>query len=535
MRRLGVGVTLGFALAFGVLGALPGAASPAWAQARAPLEFAPDEVTHPDAGTPPPAATAPTAMPQEEDREAAPITRDAARPAPVAAPPPVAPPKPVASPPPPKPTRPKKQHVDKAPPPAVAEPPAPVVPPRVTLHVWEPERTNRFDAEETIEAAMGEVLSADTRLRFTPEALLLSPPDAADKALNEADQALNDGKQAATEMDLDKARPLLEGALKTYQRYLPQLAARVGGTAPMRDGFIELAKLRFFEGNVDGAKDALRYVFVLDGSVRWNKVLFPAQMKKLVVEARLLYDTLGTGRLTIDSDPPGATVWLDGVKLPDRTPTQPVDAPNGPNFISYARRGYAPVTQAFEVSGGGDALHPLASLSRYPNNPLAPIDRARATIDDSPTPPSLKEACGKLGVDVLVVVRTSRAGDKDDEQPEILTAYLYDARPARVINRLEMKVEGDLPATARVLARDLFHGVRLDGVWQPPKGPQKPKWHQRLWVDMKDDWGKFRGWKGFWYVVGGVAGAAVIGTVAGVAAYANQRQVASDVVLLGGH
>jgi PEGA domain-containing protein len=524
--RLGVGVTLGVALA-----------TAAWAQERPAMEFAPEEVSRPDAGVAPPSTEAPP--PQDEDREAAPISRDAKKasaaapttpnPAAVTAPAP----KP-APPPAPKPEKPKQRRAQKSSPPP-ADPPPPAVPPRVTLHVWEPEKATRFDPEEVIEGAMGEVLTADARLRFAPMASLLIPPDAAQKALDEADRALNDAKQAAAEMDLDKAKPLLETALKAYQKWLPQLAARVGGTAPMRDGFIELAKLRFFEGNQDGAKDALRYVFVLDGSVRFNKALFPPQMKKLVVEARLLYDTLGTGRLSIDSDPPGAVVWLDGLKLPDRTPTQPVDAPNGPNFISYARRGYAPMTQAFEVNGGGDEAHPLASLSRHPNNPLAPIDRARTAIEESPTPPSLKEACGRLGVDMLVVVRTSRPGEKDDEQPEIVTAYLYDARPARVINRLEMKVEGDLPATARVMARELFHGVRLDGVWAPPKAPEKPKWHQRLWVEMKDDWGKFRTWKGFWYVVGGVAGAAVIGTVVGAAVYGTQRNVASDIVLLGGH
>ncbi|HWE27116.1 MAG TPA: hypothetical protein VHB97_03895, partial [Polyangia bacterium] len=124
--------------------------------------------------------------------------------------------------------------------------------------------------------------------------------------------------------------------------------------------------------------------------------------------------------------------------------------------------------------------------------------------------------------------------EHDDVEPQILTAYLYDARPARVINRVEMKVEGDLPATARVLTEELFHGVRLDGVWQPPRAPERPKWYRRLLVDMKDDFGRFRAWKGFWYVVGGVAGAVVIGTVVG-ATVAHQRSVAADTILLGGN
>lgn len=522
--RLGVGVTLVLALV-----------TASWAQERAtPMEFPPDDV-RPDAGAPAATETPPPA--QEEDREAAPITKGASKPEPpkpaaVAAPAPV---KPAPPPPPPKQKaeKPKKEHAQKAPPPPT-EPPPPAVPPHVTLHVWEPERSIRFEPEEAIEAAMGEVLAADPRLRFRTLDLILSPPDVADRALAEADKALADAKQAYADMDLDTAKSLLEAALKGYQKFLPALATRTDTVTPMRDGFVLLANVRFFEGNQDGAKDALRYVFALDGSVRWNKAMFPQQMKKLVVEARLLYETLGSGRLTIDSDPQGASVWLNGIKLPDKTPSQPVDAPNGPNFISYARRGWAPMTQAFVVDGSGADSRALATLSRYPHNPMAPIDQARAKIDDSPAPAALKEACAKLGVDMLVLVKTSRAGDKDDAPPEILTGYLYDARPARIINRIEKKVEGDLGATARVLTEELFHGVRLDGVWAPPKAPEKPKWHQRLWAGMKDDWGKFRHWKYFWYTVGGVAGAVVIGTVVG-ATVSHQRSIAADTILLGGN
>jgi hypothetical protein len=534
--RLGVGVTLSVALAMS-----------AWAQERPPMEFAPEEVTRADAGAPPtetPPSDATQAAPQEEDREAAPLgkgappEKKAPPPEKKSAPPAAAVAPPLAKPAPaPKPEKPKKQHAQKAatPPPPPAEPPPPAVPPRVTLHVWEPEKANRFEPEETIEAAMGEVLAADARLRFLPLGAIVAPSDTAFQALAGADKALADAKQAYADMDLEKAKPLIETALKTYQKFMPEMAARPDGIAPMRDGFIALANVRFFEGNQDGARDALRYVFVLDGSIRYKKELFPAQMKKLVVEARLLYETLATGRLVIDSDPQGAIVWLNGIKLPDRTPTQPIDAPNGPNFLSYARRGYAPMTQAFAVAGGGEESRALATLARPPKNPLAPIDRARAKVDDSPVVPSLKEGCAQLGVDMIVLVRTSRAGERDDEQPQILTAYLYDARAGRVINRLEMKVEGDLPATARVMARELLHGVRLDGVWEPPRVAQKPKWNQRLWAGAKDDWGRFRRWKGFWYVVGGVAGAVVVGAVVGGAVGAHQRSVASDIILLGGN
>src|SRR5262249_49078542 len=150
--RLGVGVTLAVALA-----------TASWAQdrpAKAPLEFAPDDV-RPDGGAKETAQeTAPAPAQQEEDREAAPITKRAGKPAaskPAPKPAVVAAPPPKPAPAPAKPEKAKKQVAQKAPPPPT-EPPPPVVPPHVTLHVWEPERTNRFAPEEAIESAMGEVL-----------------------------------------------------------------------------------------------------------------------------------------------------------------------------------------------------------------------------------------------------------------------------------------------------------------------------------------------------------------------------------------
>ena len=148
--RLGVGVTLSVALV-----------TAAWAQDRSqPLQFAPEDVSSADLGAPPDAAPAP----QEEDREAAPITRDAPpKKAPPPAPAPTAKSEAQKPAPPPKPEKPKKQRAQKS---APSAPSPPAVPPRVTLHVWEPEKANRFDPEETIEAAMGEVLAADSRLKF---------------------------------------------------------------------------------------------------------------------------------------------------------------------------------------------------------------------------------------------------------------------------------------------------------------------------------------------------------------------------------
>ena len=222
----------------------------------------------------------------------------------------------------------------RATPPPSTEPPPPAVPPHVTLHVWEPEKATRFDAEEAIESAMGEVLAADPRLHFRALRTLLSPPEVADQALAAADKALADAKQAyARWISTRPGRSSRRRSRATRSTCPSWRRARVGDADARRLRL--LANVRFFEGNADGAQGraplCLRARRV--GPLEHHDV--PPQMKKLVVEARLLYETLGTGRLAIDSDPQGASVWLNGIKLPDRTPTQPIDAPNGPNFISF--------------------------------------------------------------------------------------------------------------------------------------------------------------------------------------------------------
>ena len=405
----------------------------------------------------------------------------------------------------------------------------------MTLHVWEPEKATRFDAEETIESAMGEVLGADTRLRFTALGTLLSPPDVADKALVEADHALADARQAYDAMDLDKAKGLLETALKAYQKFLPELATRSESIAPMRDGFLLLANVRFFEGNADGARDALRYVFALDGTVRWKPGLFPPQMKKLVVEARLLYETLGTGRLDhrlrsarrAHLAQRGQAARSHAVAADRRAQRAQLHQLRAP-WLGADDAGVRGRRRRRGVARAGHAVAAAAQPAR------AHRSRARRRRRDAKAAVAEGGVRRPRGRHVGAGARPRAPAVRDDGEPQILTAYLYDARAGRIINRLEMKVEGDLPATARVLARDLVHGVRLDGVWEPPRAAPKPKWHQRLWSDAKDDWGRFHRWKGFWYVVGGVGVAVVVGTVVG-ATVSHQRQVAADTLLLGGN
>jgi hypothetical protein len=309
------------------------------------------------------------------------------------------------------------------------------------------------------------------------------------------------------------------------------MASRGGGLLPFRDAWLRLAKARFFDGDQKGARDAMRYVYVLDPTVKWDPKVFPPAMKKVVVESRLLYDTLGTGSLSIDSDPPGATVFLNGIKLDKLTPLDGVPAPAGPNYLSFVRRGWQSSNAVFEVAGGGEAATAVRQLEHYPGRPLQPINRARLELEKNASPPTLKDGASKLNVDMLVLVRLEKldAGTK-------IVAYLYDARPNKILKRAEKSANTDeeMSTAARELAHELTTGVPLNGVVLTPVAPKGPSASER----MAANWRKFRHSKAFWGVVGGVIGVVVVGAAVGIGVGVGSQPKGltpgEQVVLIGG-
>ena len=111
-----------------------------------------------------------------------------------------------------------------------------------------------------------------------------------------------------------------------------------------------------------------------------------------------------------------------------------------------------------------------------------------------------------------------------------LVGYSYDARPHRILKRAERRVvDGDVSAAAAALALRLVDGVPLDG--SVPTPPPPVTWQRKL----NDKLAALYAWKGFWYVVGGVAGAIVLGTAVGVGVGVARRiDAAENVIVIGG-
>jgi len=400
--------------------------------------------------------------------------------------------------------------------------------PRLTVHVYDEESPA---AAPAVLAAFADVAGKDTRVAYRDLAELLEPPEEVDRALAAADADLKSAGEAFDQMDLENAHARVEKALKTYERYLPELGKR-GRMSSIRDAWIRLAAVRFFDGNNDAAKDALRHVFVFDPKVDYSPKLFPPQMKKAVIEGRLLFDALGTGKLTVSSEPPGAAVYINGVRRGETQLTID-DAPPGPNYVTVVKRGFAPASATVEIAGGGEEGKSELTLARYENDPMIPLGQARDALGADEMPPALVDASKRLRAEMVIAVRLLPA-----QNGIKVAAFLYDARPRHLIRRVEKSGPvGSVGETAKQAAIELLDRVRTDGVWVPPETPKKPSFFATLLSRMGERVGDWRRSKYFWPSLAIAGGLVVVGVVVGVAVAATEHHGLSpseQVILLGG-
>ncbi len=405
--------------------------------------------------------------------------------------------------------------------------------PAATARVYEEEAGPALTVE--LERALGETLRLDGRLAFVPYVDLLTPPSAIAKQQAEVQELVAKADAAWEELNVQLVKDLLDKAFLIESGILESRVAQPDGLKPIHDILTRLARTRYLDADQRGARDALRQLYALRGSLAPTS--FPPQMKKLVVESRLLFETLGQGSLTIESDPPGAEVYLDGVRQAGRTPLEIKELIPGTHLVSFQRRGYQPSTTMTEVRGNGEASQLFFTLERYPKNPLAPLDRVRQRLEvaeGEPTPTELQEGATNFGVDVLFLVRLQKREDEGGVLQPYLLGYGYDKRVDRIVVRIEKPAtEVTLVEVARTLAQELVAEISADGKYAPPK-PGKKKKKGKQPSDGTPFWKK----KEFWYIVGGTAGGIVlftsIGIGVGVTQANDRRRVAIDTAILGG-
>jgi PEGA domain len=368
-----------------------------------------------------------------------------------------------------------------------------------------------------LRAKVRSALADDAKLSVRSVELGVEP---ATGPLDLADAATIQSSRMFDELDLDDARTDAVKAIAGYEEHLPQLVQRDGNAKRLRDAHMLLAKINFFASNPDAAKEALRRAFVLDPKLAYSPSVFPMQMKRVVIEARLLFDTLGAGVINVRSEPPDAEIWLNGMKLPHRTPSR-LDAEPGPNTVELRLPGYRAVRRSAEVvSSKGDPQ--IAITLERDDSPESRARAASVAIAEGRTPPDLDAIAGSLDVGALIFVHASMQANGT----VLLIGGLHDAaRGASDVRDERTANVTDLEASVDELVHALV--ARLEAP------------SPRVVVHVRHESGgasDFRHSKYFWWTVG-AAGVVAVGVALGVGLgiAAHNAQVARETVLLGGN
>lgn len=344
--------------------------------------------------------------------------------------------------------------------------------PRTGLYLFEGNLPG--PSAQTFDRAMAETVQSDSRVRFVPIAAAKPDPKAIEAELGQADNELSLVEAAFSEMNLGKARTLTDQAIAVYERNIVELAARPTHIQPLRNAWIKAARVRFFDGDEPGAKQAVQRALALDGKLTFSTELFPLPMKNLVTEAKKAFDHAGHGKVTLESQPLGATVYLNGKPLPNRTPTEIVGVGAGPNYVRFEKAGFQPFSATVNVAGAASGSYSSTTLTPAGGRLPAALDAGKNKVDTAPSLPGVKDAMADLGLDLLEFVRLEKL-DRTDGPPIHIAAYTYSAKLDKIVKKVDRRVnESELDQTGRLLARELLSGGVLEGKVEAPPKPTKP-------------------------------------------------------------
>ncbi len=256
-------------------------------------------------------------------------------------------------------------------------------------------------------------------------------------------------------------------------------------------------------------RSAFRRVVTFRENAEYDTEILPAGLESIFEEIR--DETLGgpRGSLRIETEPPGAEVFVDG-RFVGAAPTQAEGLLAGDHYVTLKMAGYhrqvnrVTVQTDFEDTANFELL-------QMDNAPLLrdALRSARNEMGQTRVGGGMRDLWSLLLIDQVVLGDLSRVGDTEEFN---LTLYLYDLRTNFGLRRLERRLDWiamDLPS-AEILAADLYRDVDLTGRIRPvpedtPAALREPDPFYRTW------------W--FWSIVGVV----VVGTTIGVASAAQPR------------
>ena len=245
----------------------------------------------------------------------------------------------------------------------------------------------------------------DCILRRSVDVLGESTPNSAITARKKIRAALSKAKRLINEGEIDGA----EEDLRSVMGEFPKAAAAMDRCGEICDAIIHLAGIEFLKGEEATARSAISDVLAMDPNFRFDGAAFDKAFMLIYRELKLKMETNGRlGMLTVESTPPGARVFVDGIER-GFSPVSMESIPVGKHFIRVERAGYITYGAFVDVADTGATsvrprLEPTEEYSDIADN----IDTLSRDIERRRGSRALSRIGAKLEVDraLLGTIRT---------------------------------------------------------------------------------------------------------------------------------
>ncbi len=187
-------------------------------------------------------------------------------------------------------------------------------------------------------------------------------PESAKEALAKAQSLIAKGKESLLNISLDDAAEAFQSARVLYRKNL----AYLDDPEPLIVALMGLAEALSTMGNEEGARFSYKEVLCINPDFEPDPGQVPSKLRSLFEEVRQEVSRQLGGQLSVQVQPEGSAVMLDGLTI-GKSPIIKGDIPPGLHFIMVSREGFSPLRMVVEIKGGQTAkvqekLKPLLGL-----------------------------------------------------------------------------------------------------------------------------------------------------------------------------
>ncbi len=322
-------------------------------------------------------------------------------------------------------------------------------------------------------------------------------------SLRQAQQEFARGKKLYDRLEIDPAIAHFSKAVRGYRE----------GIAALQENKFLLASHLYLgmslviRGRVKEGSEYIRQMIVLNPWREKQKLPsreFPPKIVKLHRDLTQKVLKGPRGKVTIQTSPPGATVFFDGVKQRS-TPVELEQVPAGQHFVTIEKTGFRRFSTLVDVKDGETKVN--APLETW--DPLAP---QKFDLRNDPDEIAYLTELGEmLGARILVLgdVETTK------EKKVRLSAQLFDTH-SREFSKVEAEEvsRGRIKSGANKLYEQLMNNLSIGGgvvTWLDPNGdvpgldrPDANSYAQATTSRENNDQPLYEKWW-FWTIVGAVA------------------------------